>query len=127
MSCPTPEAMSEFDRIAEYLYYNSGIGLTYVAKPRDLEASADASWEERFSTSGWYVSWQGAAISWGSKKQDCVSLSSCEAEIVALSECAKDVVYYRKKLAGIDSSYINGPTSTATDNKGAHDLSYNPD
>ena len=77
------------------------------------------------STSGWMVLWQGAVISWGSRKQDSVALSSCEAEIVALSECTKDVIYYRKKLSGLNSSYLSGPTSTATDNKGAHDLSYN--
>ena len=53
--------------------------------------------------------------------------ASCEAEIVALSECVKDVVYFRKLIAGIDPKYITGPTSTSTDNKGAHDLSYNPE
>ena len=36
-----------------------------------------------------------AAISWGSKKQATVALSSCEAEINALSEATKDVVYLR--------------------------------
>ena len=127
MSCPTPEIMAEFDRIAIYLYFNSDIGLTYCPEPCQLEGFADASWETRFSTSGWTIQWQGAAISWGSRKQDCVSLSSCEAEIVALSECAKDVVYYRKKLSGIDPSYVSNPTDTSTDNKGAHDLSYNPE
>ena len=69
---------------------------------------------------------RGGPLYAGSSKQDCcIALSSCEAEIVALSECAKDVVYYRKKLNGIDDSYVTGPTPTATDNKGAHDLSYN--
>ena len=101
--------------------------MTYESKPRDLSASSDASWLTRHSTSGWYVSWQGAALSWGSTKQDCIALSSCEAEIVALSECAKDVIYYRKKLNGIDESYVSGPTPTSTDNKAAHDLSYNPE
>ena len=127
MSCPTPELMVEFDRIAVYLHFNPDIGITYDAAPRPLEAFADASWETRFSTSGWVVLWQGAAISWGSRKQDCVALSSCEAEIVALSECSKDVIYYRKKLSGIDSSYVSAPTNASTDNKGAHDLSYNPE
>ena len=28
-------------------------------------------------------------------------------QIVALSECAKDVVYYRKKLRGIDPNFID--------------------
>ena len=110
-------------QVAYYLYYNADIGLTYESKPRDLSASSDASWLTRHSTSGWYVSWQGAALSWGSTKQDCIALSSCEAEIVALSECAKDVIYYRKKLNGIDESYVSGPTPTSTDNKAAHDLS----
>ena len=127
MSCPTPELMVEFDRIAVYLHFNPDIGITYRVGPRSLEAFADASWETRFSTSGWVVLWQGAAISWGSRKQDCVALSSCEAEIIALSECSKDVIYYRKKLIGIDPSYVSAPTNASTDNKGAHDLSYNPE
>ena len=56
-----------------------------------------------------------------------MALSSCEAEIIALSECSKDVIYYRKKLIGIDPSYVSAPTNASTDNKGAHDLSYNPE
>ena len=61
MSCPTPALLKELDQVAYYLYYNADIGLTYESKPRDLSASADASWLTRHSTSGWYVSWQGAA------------------------------------------------------------------
>ena len=55
------------------------------------------------------------------------SLVLHEAEIIALSECSKDVVYYRKKMSGIDPTYVVSPTETSTDNKGAHDLSYNPE
>jgi len=127
MSCPTPELMAEFDRLAAYLHFNADFGLTFDSHPHPLECFADASWETRFSTSGWLVMWQGASVSWGSAKQNCVALSSCEAEIVALSECAKDAIYYRKKLMGIDPNYVPGPTSASTDNKGAHDLSYNPE
>ena len=114
-------------RLAAYLYFHADLGLVFDSNPHPLECFADASWETRFSTSGWLVMWQGAAISWGSPKQDCVALSSCEAEIVALSECAKDAVYYRKKLMGINPNYVSEPTSVSTDNKGAHDLSYNPE
>ena len=88
---------------------------------------ADASWEERFSTSGWVVFWQSSPVSWGSRKQDCVALSSCEAEIIALSEASKDVVYIRKLVSGLDRSAVSGPTSLATDNTGARDLAYNPE
>ena len=92
-----------------------------------LHAFADASWESRFSTSGWIVKWQGAPVSWGSRKQDCVALSSCEAEIIALSEASKDVVYVRKLISGLDRSAIDGPTNLSTDNTGARDLAYNPE
>ena len=127
MACPTPILIAQFDLLATYLHYNSGVGLTYTPTPSKLKCYGDASWETRFSTSGWVVIWQCAALSWGSRKQDCVALSSCEAEIIALSECAKDAVHYRKKLSGISSSYVTEPTPAATDNKGAHDLSYNPE
>ena len=71
----------------------------------------------------------GAVLSWGSKKQNCVALSSCESEIIALSEAAKEVVYFRKLLKGIDSSLVpeDRPTELVTDSKAAHDLSYNPE
>ena len=127
MACPTPILIAQFDLLATYLHYNSGVGLTYTPTPSKLKCYGDASWETRFSTSGWVVIWQSAALSWGSRKQDCVALSSCEAEIIALPECAKDAVHYRKKLSGISSSYVTEPTPAATDNKGAHDLSYNPE
>eukprot|EP00965_Chrysotila_dentata_P217515 6190041-Pleurochrysis_carterae.AAC.2 len=39
-----------------------------------------------------------AAITWTSKKQPTVALSSCEAEIVAASEAAKEAVYLRALL-----------------------------
>ena len=32
-----------------------------------------------------------------------------------------------QEASGIDSCYVSAPTNTSTDNKGAHDLSYNPE
>ena len=127
MSRPTPELIRETDRVFAYLARHPLVGLTYSATPSDLHGYSDASWETRSSTSGWIVNWQGCAISWGSRKQHCVALSSCEAEIVALSEAAKDVVYTRKLLSGLDASYITGPSNLSTDNMGARALSYNPE
>ena len=69
----------------------------------------------------------GSAIDWGSKKQTCVALSSCEAEIIALSEAAKDMVYFRKLLGGIDKLLVRGPSPVGTDNQAARDLAYNPE
>ena len=52
-------------------------------------ADSDASWEIKHSTSGWVVLWQSAALSWGSRKQKSIALSTCEAEIIAMSEATK--------------------------------------
>ena len=127
MACPTPELMDAVSHILIYLYFNRAVGLTYDSSRSELEGFSDASWETRFSTSGWVVFWQGAAIQWGSRKQNCVSLSSCESEIVALSEASKDMVYFRKFVSGLDADSIDGPSPTSTDNKGARDISYNPE
>ena len=126
MSCPTPGIISELDHIIAYLDRTRSLGLTYTKELSKLRGFSDASWELQHSTSGWVVFWQGAALTWGSSKQHCISLSSCEAEIVALSEATKELVYVRRFLSGIDPSHIDGPTELATDNMGARDTAYNP-
>ena len=78
------------------------------------------------STSGWVVFWQSAALTWGSRKQKSIALSTCEAEIIALSEAAKDVVYLRKLVSGVGDAEP-GPTPLATDSQSARDVSYNPE
>ena len=96
MHKPTPELIAEIDHLLSYLARTADLGLTYSCEQARLSGFADASWEVKHSTSGWLVKWQSAAISWGSRKQKSIALSSCKAEIIALSEAAKDVVYLRK-------------------------------
>jgi hypothetical protein len=126
MQKPTPELMLEVDHLLSYLSRHSAVGLTYTSGDSRLVGFADASWETRASTSGWVVSWQSAALSWGSRKQKSIALSSCEAEIIALSEATKDVVYLRKLAAGIGFAEPD-PTSLSTDSQSARDVSYNPE
>ena len=40
----------------------------------------------------------GGAVSWKYRRQDCVSLSTSEAEYVAASQCGQEVVYLREIL-----------------------------
>jgi hypothetical protein len=57
-----------------------------------------------------------AAISWGSKKQTSIALSSCEAELMAGSEAAKEAVYFRRYLEEL--GYTDPlPTKLAMDNQ----------
>ena len=129
MARPTPDLMKELEHTFSYLARHKHVGLTYDAghagESNKLQGMSDADWGTRFSTSGWVIKWQGAAIAWGSKKQDCVALSTCEAEIIALSEAAKDMVYFKKLVTGIDPNAVTEPPLVATDNKGAQDTSYN--
>ena len=75
----------------------------------------------------WCIDWGSAVISWGSRKQKCVALSTCEAEIIALSEAAKDMVYLRKLVAGITGTLAKVPSLLFSDSKSARDVSYNPE
>jgi len=122
----TPELIRETDYVLSYLARTASLGLTYTKERARLAGFSDASWETASSTSGWVVLWQSAAVSWGSRKQKCVALSTCEAEIIALSEASKDVVYLRKLVRGLGAPEPS-PTSLATDSKSARDVSYNPE
>jgi hypothetical protein len=128
MARPTPEVMGEVDHVLAYLSRHRTVGITYEhGGDSKFKGYADASWETRWSTSGWIVMFSGAAIDWGSKKQTSVAQSSCEAEIIALSEAAKDMVYFRKLLGGLNKLFVPGPTPVASDNQAARDLAYNPE
>ena len=126
MQKPTPDLMKEIDHLLSYLSRNASLGLTYTREHARLAGFSDASWEVASSTSGWFVLWQNAALVWGSRKQKCTALSTCEAELIALSEAAKDVVYLRKLVKGLDAPEP-GPTDLATDSQSAKDVSYNPE
>ena len=127
LSRPTPELMSELGHVFSYLADNVNVGIRFTPEDGTLRGTADASWEVRASTSGWIVYWHGAPLCWGSRKQNSIALSSCESEIIALSEAAKDVVYLRKFTRGLVPSLPMEPTILTTDNKAARDLSYNPE
>jgi hypothetical protein len=87
---------------------------------------SDSDWAVKHSTSGHVFTYARAAVSWGSTKQSSVALSSCEAEIMALSEAAKEAVHLRGLLSELGDDAIV-PTSLATDNTAARDIAYNPE
>ena len=61
---------------------------------------SDANWagdrDTRRSTSGYAFIVSGGLVSWNSKKQKIVALSTAEAEYVALSEACKETIWLRK-------------------------------
>ncbi len=64
-------------------------------------------------------------ISWASKKQSVVALSSTEAESVAASLASQEAVWLRALLGDISFVQVE-PTMIKEDNQGAIALSKNP-
>ena len=118
--------MEAAERVLIYLARHRDVGLRYAADERPMSGMSDSDWGVRHSTSGWVFTYSAAAISWGSKRQLSVALSSCEAEIMAASEAAKEAVYLREFLSELGAGDAD-PTSLSVDNKGARDLAYNPE
>jgi hypothetical protein len=54
--------------------------------------------DERKSTSGYAFILGGGAISWCSKKQSCIALSTMESEYVACSAAVQEAVWVRRFL-----------------------------
>ena len=127
MHCPTPELLDEAERVLTYLHLHRDVGLTYGTDARDLMAYTDSDFASNTrSTSGWLIMWHTAAITWGSKQQATVALSSCEAEIIAASRAAQEVVYTRRLITEMGFE-PTGTTALGCDNKGAKDTAYNPE
>ena len=67
-----------------------------------LEGYSDADWggdlDERKSTSGFVFLLNNGVISWSSKKQTCIALSTMEAEFVALSAAVQEGVWLKRFL-----------------------------
>ena len=98
MSRPTPELMDAAMRVLYYLHVHRQIGLRYQADDKAIKGMSDSDWAVRHSVSGWLFMYSSAIVSWASKRQKYVALSSCEAEIMASSEAAKEAVYLQSFL-----------------------------
>jgi len=93
MSRPSPELLERAYVVLAYLARHKDIGLCYEADGKPLRGQSDSDWGVQHSITGWLFKYSSACVSWGSKKQSNVALSSCEAEIMAGSEASKEGVY----------------------------------
>lgn len=94
-----------------------------------LTGYTDSDWardsEQRRSTAAYAVMANSAALSWSSKRLHTVCLSSTEAEYVACTEAAKELVSHRKFAEGLGAK-PEGPTELLCDSQSAIALSQNP-
>lgn len=130
---PTEEQWSTVKHVLRYLKGTSDKQLFYrkCDQPLGLHAFSDANWAEdtsdRRSTSGYCVSLSqgGPLISWKTKKQATVALSTCEAEYMALAATLQECLYLVQLLQCVDGFHYMQP-KIFEDNQGTITLAKNP-
>ena len=96
-------------KILKYLKGTLNFGIMFAGQAENILAYTDASLGtsdlKGKSTTGFLIKCLGDVVSWKSKKQSHVSLSTCEAEYIAMSDSCKELVSVRslcKFLINID-------------------------
>ena len=104
---PTEDLIKMAYRVLGYLLKTEDFGITYrlpkrPAEQHILHGSCDAGFagclQTRRSQEGYIIFYNGGPISWSSKRQAFVSLSTCEAELASLVHAAKQMVFLNKIL-----------------------------
>ena len=121
---PGEKHMIAAKRVLRYLEGTAEVSLSYSrpegAKVNQLWGFVDSDWagcpDSRKSTTGYVLMFNGAAVSWKSKRQNEVALSSAEAEFMAASALVQEVIYLRNLLERLGFPQ-NGPTPIFEDNR----------
>jgi hypothetical protein len=117
-------------RILRYLKGTTEYGLWYP-KGNNLiiQAFTDADWagsiDDRKSTSGATFYLGGCLVSWLSKKQTSISLSTVEAEYIAATACCTQVLWMKQTLQDLQVQFSE-PIPIFCDNTSAINISKNP-
>jgi hypothetical protein len=116
-------------RIVRYLVYTPKFGLWYRrGSTFDLIGYSDADWAgckiDRKSTSGTCQFLRRSLVSWASKKQNSVALSTVEAEYIAAGHCCAQLLWMRQTLR--DYGYKLSKVPLLCDNESAIRMVDNP-
>lgn len=125
--CSAPKAIHELalKRIARYLLGTRHQGLTLKPQPSfalDMYVDADFAgrWHREYShlrdsvlsRTGFVITFCGYPVTWSSKLQSEIALSTTESEYIALSSAARDLIPLRRILQDIITySFIHLPGS----------------
>jgi hypothetical protein len=127
---PRESHLQAVKRIFKYLQGTQDFGLWY---PRNadltLHAYTDADWagsvDDRKSTSGGAFYMGPRLVSWFSKKQSSIALSTAEAEYVAAASCCTQLLWMMQTLQDFQIK-CSSPVSIMCDNTSAISISKNP-
>ena len=121
---PTDRHWKAVLNIMAYLHGTRGMSLTFVrGSGLDLIAYSDAAYadrpNDRCPVSGTVITLGGAAVSWASSTQRCVTLSTAESEYVALDEGMKAALFTEAVLFFIYTELTGSCVRGFEDNQGA--------
>lgn len=125
------EVWKGLKRLLRYLKGTIDVCLKFERKSNELEMTCyvDSDWggdsNDRRSVSGYLIKFFGNTVLWVTRKQNCVSLSSTEAELIALCSAVQDCKYFKRLLKdfGIDIKNFK----VYEDNQGCIALINNPE
>ena len=101
---PKESHLKDAKKILKYLKGTTNVGLWYPSySPIHLIGYSDSDFArcklDRKSTSGTCHLLGSSLISWHSKKQACVALSTAEAEYIAAGSCCAQILWLKQQLA----------------------------
>jgi hypothetical protein len=116
-------------RILRYLVHTQNLGLWYSKGFFfDLFGYSDSDYVgckvDRKSTSGTCQFLGRSLVSWSSKKQNCVALSTAEAEYIAAGACCAQLLCMKQTLRDFDCEFKR--ITLLCDNESAIKLANNP-
>lgn len=139
MSNPGPIHYKAVDNIWRYLIGTQNYSITYRGDTKPiLIGYSDSDWGgdiTRRSTTGYLFTFNSTIISWSSKLQKTVALSSCEAEYMALKDTIKEYTWLKNVLDAITPITTTSSTNKDyytnstlyTDSQSAIQLAKNPE
>jgi hypothetical protein len=128
-AAPKESHLMAVEKIFRYLIHTPTFGLWYL-KGSSFErvGYSDSDWAgdkvDRKSTSGACQFLSRSLVSWSSKKQNCVSLSTTEAEYVSAASCCAQLLWMRQTLK--DYGVHCDKVPLLCDNESAIKIGHNP-
>jgi Reverse transcriptase (RNA-dependent DNA polymerase) len=118
--CATDEQFKHLLRVLKYLKCTINYKLYFFNNENNLSVYSDADFandsEDRKSISGYCVKLHGNLISWSSKKQSLVTLSSTESEFIAICVASCELMYFKNLLMDLNVE-ISLPVALYEDNQ----------
>ena len=123
------------NHVLKYLKHTAHIGITYHSSQKfELTGYSDSDWASdvttRRSTTGYMFMCAGGPVSWKSRLQPTVALSSSEAEYMALSQSAQEAIALSYIYSDINTCNAEQNERKSIliyeDNQGAIAMAHNP-